>query len=79
MTSVSTKEKYLIVDRGGAACVGELGHGFNPPSSIHIPRWFVMDCPFQWDVEVDIFGVLLGLVHYDGWHEILPISLVKYK
>ena len=50
---------------GGAAYIGKLGHGFKPPVSIHIPIWCVMDFPSQWGVEVDIFGVLLGLVHND--------------
>ena len=60
------EEKYLIVDKVGAAYIGELGCGFKPPISIHIPRWCVMDFPFQWDFEVDILGVLLGLVHNYG-------------
>ena len=54
MAAVAVEEKYLIVDRGGAAYVGELDHGFKPPISIHIPRWCVVDCTVQWDVEVDI-------------------------
>ena len=79
MAVVSIEEKYLIVDRGGAAYVGGLGNGFNPFVSIHIPIWCVMDYPVQWDVEVDILGVLLGLVQNDGWHEALPISSGKDK
>ena len=55
VTVVSIKEKYLIVDRLSAAYVGELGHGFESPVSIHITRWCV-----------DILGVLLGLVHNCG-------------
>ena len=31
-----------------------------------------MDCPVQWDVVMEIFGVLLGLVNNDGRHEELP-------
>ena len=50
MTIVSIKEEYLIVDRGGTAYVGELGHGLKPPISIHAARWCVMDCPVKWDV-----------------------------
>ena len=38
-----------------------------------------MDYPVQWDVEVGILGVLIGLVHNDGWHEPFPISLGKDK
>ena len=74
-----TKEYYLIVDRGGAAYVVELGHGFKPLISIHITRWCLMDCPVQWDVEVKISQVILVLVHNYGWHEELPISLGKDK
>ena len=69
MTVVSIKEKYMIVYRGGAAYVGELDCGFKPPVSIHIPRWCMMDCPVQWDVEVDILRVLIGLVHKNEWNE----------
>ena len=63
MTILSTKEEYLIVDRGGTAYVGELGHGLKPPVSIHVSRWCAMDYPVQWDVVMDILGVLLGLVN----------------
>ena len=34
MTIVSIEEEYLIVDKGGTAYVGELGHGLKPPVSI---------------------------------------------
>ena len=74
---MSIKENYLIVDRGGAVYIGELGHGFNPPVSIHIPICCVMECPVQWNVEVDIFVVLLVLVQNYGWHEPFPIISVK--
>ena len=40
---------------------------------------YMMDCPVQWDVVMEIFGVLLGLVNNDGRHEALPISSGKYK
>ena len=73
------KEQYLVVERVGDAYVGELGHGFYPPVSIHITRWCVMECPVQWDIELDILVVLLGLVHNDGWHEEFPIIWVKEK
>ena len=66
MDVMSTKENHFIVDRGDATYVGELGHGFNPPVSIHVPRWCVVDCLVEWDFEMNIFGVLLGLVHNDG-------------
>ena len=74
---MSIEEKYLVVERGGATYFGELGHGFKPPISIHIPRWCVMDRPVQWYVELDILGVLLGLVHNDGRNEAFTISLVS--
>ena len=73
------EEEYLIVDRGGAAYVGELGHGLKPLISIHIARWCVMDCPVQWDVAMEILGVLPGLVNNDGRHEAFPIISGKDK
>ena len=79
MTIVSIEEEYLIVDRGGTAYVGELGHDIKPPVSIHIARWCVMDCPVQWDVVMEILGVLLGLVKNDGRHEAFPIRSGKDK
>ena len=79
MTIVSIEEEYLIVDRVGTAYVGELGHGIKPPVSIHIARWCVMDCPVQWDVVMEILGVLLGLVKNDGRHEEFPIRSGKDK
>ena len=69
----------FIVDRGGAKYVGELVLGFNPSISIHTPIWCVLGCPVHWNVEVDIFGVILGLLHTYGWHKALPIGLGKYK
>ena len=79
ITIVSWEEEYLIVDRGGTAYVGELGHGLKTPVSIHVAILCVMDCPVQWDVVMEIFGLLLGLVNNDGRHEALPISSVKYN
>ena len=76
---MSFKEKYLIFDRVGATYVGELGHVFEQPFSVHIPRWCVVYCTFQWDVEVEILGLILDLVHNDGLHEAFPIGSVKYK
>ena len=76
---MSIKEEYLIVYRGDTAYVGELGHGLKPTDSIHVARWCVMDCPVQWDVVMEILGVLLGLVNNDGRHEALPISFGKDK
>ena len=73
------QRKYIIVDRRGPTYVGELGNVFKLPISIHIPIWCVMDSPVQWDFEVEILLVLLGLVHNDGWHEALPTSWGKYK
>ena len=73
------KEDYLIVERGGGTYIGELGHGLKPPISIHVARWCVMDCPVQWDVVMEILGVLLGLVKNDRRHEALTIRLVKDK
>ena len=79
MTIVSIKEEYLFVDRGGAAYVGELVHGLNPPVSIHVAIWCVMDCPSHCNVVTDILGVFLGLVNNDGRHEALPISCGENK
>ena len=79
MTIVSIKEEYPIVDRGGTAYVGELGHSLKPPVSIHVVRWCVMECPVQWDVVMEILGLLLGLVNNYGRHEALPISSDKDK
>ena len=79
MTIVSIEEEYLIFDRGGTAYVVELGHGLKPPVYIHVAIWYVMDCPVQWDVVMEILGVLLGLVKNDGRHEALPISSGKDK
>ena len=76
---MSINENYLVVDRVGAVYVGELGHGFKPPKYIHIPRWCLMEFPVQWDLEVDILGLLLGLVKNYGWHEALPIGSGKEK
>ena len=79
MTIVSTEEDYLIVDRGGTAYVGELGHGLKPPIFIHVAIWCVMDCLVQCDVVMDILGVLLGLVNNNGRHEALPVRSGKDK
>ena len=46
----------------------ELGYGFKPPVSIHIPRWCLIDCTVHCNAKVDIFGLLLGLVHNYRWH-----------
>ena len=79
MTIVSIEEEYLIFDRRGTVYIGELGHGLKPPVSIHVARWCVMDCPFQWDVVMEILGVLLGLVKNYGRHEAFPTSSGKEK
>ena len=76
---MSIKEQYLIFDRGGSAYVLELGHELYLPVYIHITIWCVMDFPVQWDIEVEILGVLFVLMHNDGWNEALPIRLVKDK
>ena len=76
---MSIKEDDLIVDRGGATSIGELGHGLKPPVSIHVAIWCVVDCLVQWDIVMEILGVLLGLVKNDGRHEALPISSWEYK
>ena len=73
MTIVSIKKEYIIVDRGGAAYVVELCCGIKPPVSIHVSRWFVMDFLVQWDVVMEILGVLLGLANNEGRHEALTI------
>ena len=79
VTFLSIKEKYLIFERGENAYFGELGHVFKPLVSIHIPKWFVMDYPFQFNVEVNIFGLLPGLVHNDEWNEAFPFISGKNK
>ena len=79
MTIVSIKEEYLIVDRGGTAYVGKLGHGLKPPVSIHVARWCVVDCPVQWNIVMEILGVFLGLVNNDGRHKELAMSSRKDK
>ena len=76
---MSIKEDYLIVDMGGGVSVGELVHGLNLPVSIHVYRWCVVDCPVQWDVVMEILGLLFGLVNNDGSHEAFPISSCEYK
>ena len=78
MTIVSIEEDYLIVDRRGAAYVGELGHGLKTPVSIHVSRWCVMDCSVQWDV-MEILEVLLGMVNNTGRHEAFPTISGKEK
>ena len=70
---MSTNENDLIVEKGGSAYIGELGHGFKPHISIHIHRCCVMDCTVQWDFEVDISGLILGLVDNDRCNEALTI------
>ena len=79
MTIVSIEEEYLIVDRGGTAYVGELGHGLKPPVYIRVARWCVTDYPVQWYVVMEILVVLLDLVNNDGRHEALAIRPVKDK
>ena len=79
MIIVSIEEEYLIVDRGGAASVGELGYGIKLSVSIHVSIWCVLDCLVQWDAVVDILGVLLVLVNNDGRHEAFPIRSCEYK
>ena len=79
MTIVSIKEEYLIVDRGGAVYVGELGHVLKSPVSIHVAIRCVMDFPVQWNIVMEILGVLLGLAKNDGRHESFTISLDKDK
>ena len=74
---MSIKEDYLIADRGSDAYVGELGRGIKPPVSIHAARLCVMDCPVQWDVVMEILGLIIGLVNNSRRHESLPISLGK--
>ena len=53
----------MIFDRVGAAYIGELGRGLKLYVSINVAIWYVMDCPVQWDVVMDILGVLLVLVN----------------
>ena len=79
VADISIKEKYLIVVSGGTTYSGELGRSFNPPISIHIPIWFLVEYPVQWDVEVEILGVLLYLVKINGQNEAFPIGSGKNK
>ena len=74
---MSIEEDYLIVDRGGAAYVGDLVHGLKPPVSIHAYRWCVVEYTVQWYVVMEILVVLLGLVKNYGRHEALPTSSGK--
>ena len=69
----------IVKAYGSAAYIGKLGYGFKPTVSVNITRWCIPDSPFQWDFEVDILGVILGLVNNDGWHEALPIIVGKDK
>ena len=39
----------------------------------------MMDYPVQWDIMVEILGVLLGLVHNNWWHGLFPISWARDK
>ena len=79
MIIVSIEEEYMIVESGGTAYVGELGHGLKPPVSIYVARWCVMDCPVQWDVVMEILGVLVGLVKNGGIHQALSMRSGKDK
>ena len=79
VTIVYIEEEYLIVDRGGAAYVGELDHRLKPPGSTHVARWCVMDYPVQCGVVMEILGLLLGLVNNNRRREALPFSSVKDK
>ena len=74
MGIVSTKEYYLIVDRGGTASVGELVNGLNLHLYIHVSRWCVMDWPVKSDFVMEILGVIFVLVKKYGIHEAFPIS-----
>ena len=79
MNIASTEEEYLIADRVCTAYVGDFFHGLKPPVSIHVARWCVMEFPVQWDVVMEILGVLLGLVNRYGRHEAFTISSCEYK
>ena len=48
MTIVSIEKYYLILDRGGAASVGELGHGLKPPVLINASIWCVVIGFCEW-------------------------------
>ena len=76
---MSIEENYLIADSKSVAYSGEIDHDFKPSVSIHLPGWIVVNYPVQCNVEMDILGVLLCLVHIYGWHEALPVGLGKYK
>ena len=55
---ISIEKENLIVDSRGAVDSGELGREFNPPLYIHITGWCVVDCPVQWNAEVDIVKII---------------------
>ena len=38
-----------------------------------------MEYPFQWYIIVEILGLILGLVHNDGWDKEFPTILGKDK
>ena len=71
--------KIFFVDWGYAAKSGELGRGFTPPVSIHIPARCVSNYPFHWDVEVETFGVILLLEDNTVQHEAFLIGSSKDK
>ena len=47
VTFIPIGENYLIVDRGGAAYIGELGNAIKSHISIYIPIWCGLECPVQ--------------------------------
>ena len=79
VTVMSTEEDYFFVYSGVTSYGGELGNGFKPPLFIHIAKWFVLEYPVQWDVEVEIFRILFFLVDNDGRNEAFNIVLDKDK
>ena len=54
VTIVTIEEEYMIFDRRGAAYVVEFRHGLKPPISVHVAILCVMECPFKWDVVMEI-------------------------
>ena len=76
---MSIKEQYLIIDRVDNTYIGGLANLFQPSISTHITRWCVLDYPVQWDIIMEILGLLISWVKNDGWHEAFPISSGKYK
>ena len=76
---MSIGKEYIIVDGGGTIYVGKSGDGLKTLVYIHVNRFFMIDCPVQWCVVMEIFGLIPGLVNNDERHEAFPIRYFEYK